>query len=234
MECGLWEQCPGGRCGVARSSNRQVCVFLLCLSPFHTSAVLLHKGRKTPDILVAGKLKRRSWEAASREHHAKCPLSPNWALADHLYSSSFCPCWGLDWSLGEQGAQHPAAVKAPVIPLGMFSLGGIFPFSLLPLINNLLSRQDYFLWFIHKDQKLFQLLGAAGWEDKALCSSLTLDLYSLTQHCHTDVLPLPSPLPAARSHYFHLWDVVTVWLQGRLAHLSEPAKINLATGEKMA
>lgn len=62
---------------MARSSNGQVCVFLLCLSAFHTSAVLLHKGRKTPDMLVAGKLKRRSWEAAAREHHAKCPLSPN-------------------------------------------------------------------------------------------------------------------------------------------------------------
>lgn len=52
---GLWEQCPGRRHGVARSGNTQVCVFLQRLSAFHTSAALLHKGRKTPEVLVAGK-----------------------------------------------------------------------------------------------------------------------------------------------------------------------------------
>lgn len=91
-ERGLREQCHGGRRGVPRSSNTQVCVFLLRLSAFHTSAALLHKGRKPPDMLVAGKLKRRSWEAAAEELCAKCPPSPNRAWADHLDSSGFCPC----------------------------------------------------------------------------------------------------------------------------------------------
>lgn len=80
--------------------------------------------QKNPWHTCGWETEEEKQEAAAEESCAKCPPSPNWALTDHLDSSSFCPCWGMDCSLVKQGAHHPAAVKAPGIPLTIcFHLG---------------------------------------------------------------------------------------------------------------
>lgn len=158
------------------------------LSEFHTSAALLQKGQNSPVTLVTGKLKRSCWEPAGQEHCDKHPPpSPDWALADHLHRNTpvkdSIPTWNSrDFTtlLSKSPSQYF---------WDLFSFRRIFAFSLLALINNLVFRQYYSLWFIHEEQNLFKLPGAAGWEGKvsALSCALSSTVWNgsaMLRHCH--------------------------------------------------
>lgn len=114
-----WEQCPGGRRGVARSSSTQVCVFLLRLSAFHTSAALLQQGR-TP---------RRAWgwegkegRPGSSSRGTLCQTLASLSFRAHPCSSDFCPCCSpapsrSPWDLLALSWEFSPSVCFPRLPI---------------------------------------------------------------------------------------------------------------------
>lgn len=181
-------------------------------------------------MLVAGKLEKLGSSSRGALFQMCSLTSPSFGWAKQ---QQFLPLLRMGLQPGRAGS----CSKGPM-PFGICSKGPI-PFGIcftsvefspsisFPWLTTYFPGEDYFLCFIHKEQKLSSLRGAAGWGDKALCSSLTLNWDSLTGHSHTDILPLSHCQPHAP-----ITSTATQWLQGRLAHLSEQQKITCPWGKE--